>query len=190
MATWYGAEHHGSEQADTGGQAQREKGPAIRGRQAQLSADSVTEPAPPAERSRISRWLSRVDRHASRPLAAVVVASGCGVWIAVSIAAGFPARWETIFETLVAALTLTMVFVIQHTQTRHQRATQRKLDEILLAMPGTDNSLLTFEHASDEELRAAGHQHGEVRQAALDDHSVPGAGRSAEKDPSADRRGP
>jgi low affinity Fe/Cu permease len=56
----------------------------------------------------------------------------------------------------VAAITLTMVFVIQHTQARHQRATQRKLDEILLAMPGTDNSLLRLEHASDDELRTAG----------------------------------
>ena len=105
-----------------------------------------------------------------------------GVWIVVSIAAGFPARWETIFQTLVAALTLTMVFVIQHTQARHQRATQRKLDKILRAMPGADNSLLTFEHASDEELRAAGHQHREIRQATLDDHSGPGAERS-EEDP-------
>jgi low affinity Fe/Cu permease len=105
------------------------------------------------------------------------------VWIAVSIAAGFPARWETIFETLVAALTLTMVFVIQHTQARHQRATQRKLDEILLAMPGTDNSLLTLEHAFDEELRAAGHQHREIRQAELDDHSGPRAEHSADEVP-------
>jgi low affinity Fe/Cu permease len=55
----------------------------------------------------------------------------------VSISAGFPARWETIFQTVVAALTLVMVFGIQHTQARHQRATQRKLDEILLALPGT-----------------------------------------------------
>jgi low affinity Fe/Cu permease len=29
-----------------------------------------------------------------------------------------PARRETIFQTVVAALTLTMVFVIQHTQAR------------------------------------------------------------------------
>ena len=121
------------------------------------------------ERSRISRWLWRVDRNASRPLAAVVVAGGCGVWIAVSIAAGFPARWETIFQTLVAALTLTMVFVIQHTQARHQRAAQRKLDEILAAMPDADNSLLTLEHAADAEMHATGHQHGRIRQAALDD---------------------
>jgi low affinity Fe/Cu permease len=143
----------------------------------------VAEPGPPAERSRISRWLSRADRYTSRPLAAVCVISGAGVWIVVSIAAGFPARWETIFQTLVAALTLTMVFVIQHTQARHQQAAQRKLDEILRAMPGTDNSLLTLEHASDEELRAAGHQHREIRQATLGDHSGPGAERSAEEDP-------
>ena len=75
----------------------------------------------------------------------------------------------TIFETVVAALTLAMVFVIQHTQARHQRATQRKLDEILLALPGTDRALVTLEHASDEELHSVGHQHRSVRQAALED---------------------
>jgi low affinity Fe/Cu permease len=143
----------------------------------------VAEPDPPAGRSGVSRWLSRADRYASRPLTAVLVISGAGVWIVVSIVVGFPVRWETIFQTLVAALTLTMVFVIQHTQARHQRATQRKLDEILLAMPGTDNSLLTLEHASDEKLRAAGHQHREIRQAALDDHFGPRAERSADEDP-------
>lgn len=76
--------------------------------------------------------------------------AGAGAWLAVSVVAGFPARWETIFQTAVSALTLAMVFVIQHTQARHQRATQRKLDEILLAMPGTDNALVTLEHASDD----------------------------------------
>jgi len=108
-------------------------------------------------------------------VASVLVISGAGAWILVSIAAGFPTRWESIFQTLVAALTLVMVFVIQHTQARQQRATQRKLDEILRALPGTDNSLLTLEHASDDELRAAGHQHREIRQAALDDRAGPDA---------------
>jgi low affinity Fe/Cu permease len=72
---------------------------------------------------------------------------------------------------LVAALTLAMVFVIQHTQARQQAATQRKLDEILQALPGADNSLLALEHASDDELRAAGESHREIRQAALDEQS-------------------
>lgn len=125
-------------------------------------------------RSLVSLLLSWAGRYASRPLAAVFVVTAAGAWIIVSVVAGFPARWETIFQTVVAALTLAMVFVIQYSQARHQRATQRKLDEILLAMPGTDNALLTLEHASDDELHAAGHQHLSIRQAALDDEATPG----------------
>jgi len=162
-------------------QAQAAKGdvkeaPAIRGG---WVSNSVTGSGPHAERSAISRRLSNVDRHASRPSAAVLVIGAAAVWVIVSIVAGFPARWETIFQTVVAALTLAMVFVIQHTQARQQRATQRKLDEILHAMPGTDNSLLTLEHASDEELHAAGDQHRKIRQGASGDHSVPDAARPA-----------
>ena len=70
------------------------------------------------------------------------------------------------------------VFVIQHTQARQQAATQRKLDEILQAMPGADNSLLTLEHASDDELRATGDLHRGIRQAALgEQRGSPGAER-------------
>jgi low affinity Fe/Cu permease len=126
-------------------------------------------------RSFISRLLARADRQASRPLAAVLVVSAAGVWVCISIAVGFPPRWETVFQTVVAALTLAMVFVIQHTQARHQRATQRKLDEILRALPGADNSLLTLEHAADSELHATGHEHRQIRQAALEDDPAAGS---------------
>jgi low affinity Fe/Cu permease len=143
----------------------------------------VTEPGPAAERPRASQWLSRLDRYASRPLASVLAIGAAAAWIVVSAAAGFPARWEIVVQTLVAALTLVMVFVIQHTQARHQRATQRKLDEILLTMPGADNSLLRLEHASDERLRHAGRQHRQIRQAALDEGPGPDAGHSAQVDP-------
>jgi low affinity Fe/Cu permease len=120
-------------------------------------------------RSAASLLLSRADRYASRPATAVIVVTAAVAWLVVSIAVEFPARWETVFETVVAAITLVMVFVIQHTQARHQRATQRKLDEILLAIPGTDKALLTLEHASDDELHAVGHQHLSARQGALDE---------------------
>jgi low affinity Fe/Cu permease len=120
-------------------------------------------------RSPASLLLSHADRYASRPTTAVFVLAAAGVWLVVSVVAGFPARWETIFETLVSALTLAMVFVIQHTQARQQRATQRKLDEILLAIPGADNSLVTLEHASDDEQHSVGHQHLSIRRAALED---------------------
>jgi low affinity Fe/Cu permease len=124
---------------------------------------------PPTDRSRPaeSRLLYRIDRWTSRPLVALVVLVVDLAWILVSLAGGFPGRWETVFQTLVAALTLAMVFVIQHTQARQQAATQRKLDEILQALPGADNALLSLEHATDDELRASGQLHREIREAAL-----------------------
>ena len=126
-------------------------------------------------RSPASLLLSRADRYASRPTAVVCVVAVSGAWLVVSIVAGFPAWWEVIFQTVVSALTLAMVFVIQHTQARHQRATQRKLDEILLAIPGTDNSLLTLEHASDDELHDVGHQHLSIQQATLQGDAASGS---------------
>jgi hypothetical protein len=54
---------------------------------------------------------------------------------------GFPTELETIFQTVVAAVNLAMVFVIQHTQSRQQVATQRKLDEILRALTSTEHGL-------------------------------------------------
>ena len=41
----------------------------------------------------------------------------------------------SIFQTLVAALTLAMVFVIQHTQACQEAVTQHNLDEILQMLP-------------------------------------------------------
>jgi low affinity Fe/Cu permease len=126
---------------------------------------------PRRSRSFVSLLLSRADRYASRPKVALLVVGAAGIWLIVSIVVGFPARWETIFQTVVSAFTLAMVFIIQHTQARQQRATQRKLDEILLAIPAADNAMLRLEHASDDELHAAARQHRSVRQAALGDES-------------------
>ena len=51
-----------------------------------------------------------------------------------------------------AALTLMMVFTIQHTQSREQAATQRKLDELLRAVPGAASSLMMLEEAPKETM--------------------------------------
>jgi low affinity Fe/Cu permease len=119
------------------------------------------------KRSRGSRLLWGVDRWTGAPLMAVSVLVAGIAWVTLSTAFDFPDQWERIFQTLVAAVTVVMVFVIQHTQARHQAATQRKLDEILRVLPEADNSLLALEHASDDELRAAHQQHQQIRQTAL-----------------------
>jgi low affinity Fe/Cu permease len=110
-----------------------------------------------------SRVLHALDRWATKPTLALSVVTAVVVWVLYSAVFGFPARLETIFQTLAAATTLAMVFVIQHTQARAQAATQRKLDEILLASPEADNTLITLEEAPDNELKAATDAHRDAR---------------------------
>jgi low affinity Fe/Cu permease len=139
-----------------------------------FSEASAAEPDQAAGegRSRGSRLLWGTDRWTGRPITALTVLAGVLVWVIVSAAYGFPGAWERIFQTLVAAVTVVMVFVIQHTQARHQAATQRKLDEILRVLPEADNSLLALEHASDEELRDTHQQHRQIRQTALQEQAA------------------
>jgi len=102
-----------------------------------------------------SRVLHVLDRWAARPTLALGLVAAVVLWVLFSAAFGFPARLESVFQTLAAATTLAMVFVIQHTQSRAQAATQRKLDEILRSSPSADNTLITLEEAPDNELKAA-----------------------------------
>ena len=122
-------------------------------------------------RSKGSRLLFGVDRWTGHPLTAVSVLAAGLAWVLLSVSFGFPNLWERVFQTLVAAVTVVMVFVIQHTQARHQAATQRKLDEILRVLPDANNALMALEHASDQELRDTRHEHEQIRQTALDEHA-------------------
>jgi low affinity Fe/Cu permease len=116
-----------------------------------------------------SRVLHALDRWAARPTLALSVVTADVVWVLVSALFGFPARLESAFQTIAAATTLAMVFVIQHTQARAQAATQRKLDEILRASPEADKALITLEEAPDHELNAAAQAHRDVKRDAQDE---------------------
>ncbi len=48
--------------------------------------------------------LRAIDRGPSHPMVAVVVVTADAMWVAASLVLHFPTRLETIFQTLVAAL--------------------------------------------------------------------------------------
>jgi low affinity Fe/Cu permease len=104
------------------------------------------------KRSAGSRWLYRVDHYSSLPIVAIAVGAVLVGALAVGIALGFPSGWIVAFESGTSAITLAMVFVIQHTQSREQAATQRKLDELLRALPGAESGLIMLEEASEETM--------------------------------------
>ena len=106
----------------------------------------------PTSRGALSRILHHVDSWASRASLALLVAATALV-VGLAFAVGLiPSRYEHTFWTMSAAVTLSMVFVIQHTQTRQQAATQVKLDELVQTIPEADSKVVKVETASDREL--------------------------------------
>ena len=101
---------------------------------------------------RVSRVLHWVGELTSRASSTVVVAVVVVVYAVVLAVNGFPGRWQTGFSTAAEAVTLIMLFIIQHTQNRQQLVTQLKLDELIRASPHADDLLVHLEVAKDEEL--------------------------------------
>jgi low affinity Fe/Cu permease len=101
--------------------------------------------------SRALHRLGEASAHAGAGLAAALAVLG---WVAVGLATDFPDWWEKVLYASSSSVTLVMVFAIQHTQTRQQSATQRKLDELLRAQPAADDSVIAVEEAPDHELQA------------------------------------
>ena len=101
---------------------------------------------------RLSRALHWLGDLTSRAGAAVLVAAVLAVFVLVLVLLGFPATLEAGFSALASAITLLMVFVIQHTQSRQQSVTQLKLDELIRASPRADDLLVHLESADDHEL--------------------------------------
>jgi low affinity Fe/Cu permease len=106
-----------------------------------------------AQLSRSSRFLHRIDHFASLPSTAMVVIVVLVGSAALGAGLGFPSRWFAWFEAGAAAVTLLMVFTIQHTQAREQAATQRKLDELIRALPGASEKLMMLEEAPNDFLQ-------------------------------------
>lgn len=99
-----------------------------------------------------SRILYKIEHYTFLPSVALVVTVAL-VSLAVLIGVfGFSRNWVAAFEMAVASITLVMVFAIQHTQGREQAATQRKLDELIRATPGADESLMMLEEASQKHM--------------------------------------
>jgi low affinity Fe/Cu permease len=111
------------------------------------------EPTVP-RRSFLSGSLHRVDRAVAHSAAAGVVGAIVGGFLVALAIAGFPESWEVLFSTVVAAVTVVMVFVLHHTQRREQAATQLKLDELLRALPEADDRFVRVQASEDDEVAA------------------------------------
>jgi low affinity Fe/Cu permease len=116
-----------------------------------------------------SKVLYRIDYYASMPAIAGTVVALLLATLIVGIILKFPHAWINSFEIASSSITLLMVFTIQHTQGREQAATQRKLDELLRAIPGAAESLMMLEEAPKDVMRDVEESQREVRADLVDD---------------------
>jgi low affinity Fe/Cu permease len=61
--------------------------------------------------------------------------------------------WQLVINTGTTIVTFLMVFLIQRSQNKDALAVQLKLDEIVAAMEGASNRLISIEDLSEEELK-------------------------------------
>jgi len=109
-------------------------------------------------------------RRALRRLGSIVASTTSSVAVAVLFVGGLvlsllvphSIEWLTRLQAVASIASLVLLFALHHTQHRDQIALQRKLDELIQATPGADNSLLHLESASDATLDSMNARHSEL----------------------------
>jgi low affinity Fe/Cu permease len=71
---------------------------------------------------------------------------------------GWSDTWQLVINTGTTIVTFLMVFLIQRTQNKDGMAIQLKLNELVAAMDGASNRLISIEDLSERELRVL-HEH-------------------------------
>src|ERR1700693_5105253 len=60
--------------------------------------------------------------------------------------------WQLVINTVTNIVSMLMVFIIQNTQNRESSALQLKIDELLRAVKGAQNTFINLEELSEEDL--------------------------------------
>lgn len=75
------------------------------------------------------------------------------IWAATGRIFHYSDTWQLIINTSTTIVTFLMVFLIQRSQNKDALAVQLKLDEIVAAMEGASNRLISVEDLSEEDLK-------------------------------------
>jgi low affinity Fe/Cu permease len=88
------------------------------------------------------------------------------LWAVTGPIFGFSDTWQLVINTATTVVTFLMVFLIQNTQNRDGAAVQLKLDELIRAMKGAQNSVLGLEDLSEEDLELLKSQYNQLAERA------------------------
>ncbi len=107
----------------------------------------------------ISNWIAK---QASRPLALVLALLLIIIWLSSGPFFTFNETWLLLINTTLTIITFLMVFIIQSTQARENRALNLKVDELLRSSEKAENGLMAVEEVLDADLEKLKDQYSKM----------------------------
>jgi low affinity Fe/Cu permease len=101
----------------------------------------------------LSRFATAATTWTGSTAAFVMAASIIVVWGITGPLFHYSDTWQLVINTGTTIVTFLMVFLIQRAQNRDALAVQLKLDEIVAALEGASNRLISVEDLSEAELK-------------------------------------
>jgi len=112
-------------------------------------------------------WFGKAATHTAgwvgSPWAFVLAVATVLGWAILGSKYHYSKTWQLVINTGTTIVTFLMVFLIQNTQNRDARAIHLKLDEVIRAIHGAHNDMISIENLSDAELRGMAEQYELVR---------------------------
>jgi low affinity Fe/Cu permease len=100
--------------------------------------------------SRFATWATEWTGSTTAFLCAVAVIV---IWLAIGPIFHYSDTWQLVINTSTTIVTFLMVFLIQRAQNKGALAVQLKLNELVAAVDGASNRLISVEDLSEEELQ-------------------------------------
>ncbi len=104
------------------------------------------------------KFLENLAYHSARwagsPWAYLVAIGFTAVWLLSGPFVHFSDNWELVMKAASGTATFIMVFLIQRSQNKDSLAMQIKLNEIIAALHGANNRMISIENLSEREINS------------------------------------
>lgn len=100
----------------------------------------------------LSSFLNWSAKMAGNPITFVTALTVVFVWFVIGIFMGFDTVWILVLNTIATLNAALMVFIIQNTQNRENKALHLKIDELIRVTQEATDELIAIEELEEEEL--------------------------------------
>lgn len=100
----------------------------------------------------LSKFLTWSAKMAGNPITFVMALSVVAIWLIIGLYFSFDTNWILILNTIATLNAALMVFIIQNTQNRENKALHLKIDELIRVTKEATDELIAIEEMEEEEI--------------------------------------